>query len=194
MLSMYVNRDDEEGVKRYFEEKECLDELMKQEETYWKQRAKAFWLTEGDTNSKFFHTRASVWKKFNRIEHFKNEKGDIIDKHEEICKMTVEYFRIVFKGSSEESNIQTGEETRVVTARQKFELTKDSEFEEFINVVKQMHQDKASGPDGFVPAFFQHFWSLIGKEIFDNYRKWLCDCSLPQDLNNTTLVLIMLKE
>lgn len=45
---------DAEGVKWYFEKKERLDDLMKQEETYWQQRAKAFWLTEGNTNSKNF--------------------------------------------------------------------------------------------------------------------------------------------
>lgn len=44
VLNLYVNRDDEEGVERYFEEKECLQDIMKHEETYWKQRSKAFWL------------------------------------------------------------------------------------------------------------------------------------------------------
>ena len=114
---MYVNRDDEEGVKRYFEEKECLNELMKQEETYWKQRAKAFWLTEGDTNSKFFHAQASARKKSNRIEQLKNEEGDIIDKHEEMCEMAVEYFKCVFKGSSEEIVFQTSQESGLITER-----------------------------------------------------------------------------
>jgi len=32
-----------------------LATLILQEESYWRQRSKIFWLAEGDTNSKFFH-------------------------------------------------------------------------------------------------------------------------------------------
>lgn len=41
------------------EDKLCLEsklnELLHQEQIFWKQRAKIFWLTEGDMNTKFFH-------------------------------------------------------------------------------------------------------------------------------------------
>lgn len=65
------------GVKQYFEEKNKLNELLYHEELYWKQRAKAHWLTEGDTNSKFFHAAASKRKKMNHIHHLINNEGDI---------------------------------------------------------------------------------------------------------------------
>lgn len=48
------DREDDDGIQMYFEEKEKLNELLMHEELYWKQRAKAFWLEEGDTNSKLF--------------------------------------------------------------------------------------------------------------------------------------------
>lgn len=41
-------------MRAYFYERNVLNELMAQEETYWRQRAKVFWLEEGDTNSHFF--------------------------------------------------------------------------------------------------------------------------------------------
>lgn len=44
-----------EGVTKYFEEKEKLNELLLQEEIYLKLRVKVFWLAEGDLNLKFFH-------------------------------------------------------------------------------------------------------------------------------------------
>lgn len=63
---MLKYREDEEGVKAYFEEKEKLNELLEHEESYWKQRAKLFWLKERDTNSRFFHVQASKRKKCNK--------------------------------------------------------------------------------------------------------------------------------
>lgn len=57
-----------------------------------------------------------------------------------------------------------------------------------------MHPDKASGPDGLNPAFFQHFWSLMGNEVFNCCKAWLQDCSFPAELNDTNVVLIPKKD
>lgn len=57
-----------------------------------------------------------------------------------------------------------------------------------------MHPDKASGPDGLNPAFFQSFWSVMGREIFDHCKEWLETNSFPHELNSTNVVLIPKKE
>ncbi|KAL8096839.1 hypothetical protein AgCh_030071 [Apium graveolens] len=185
-------------MKREFEiifiEKDRLDDLLKQEETYWKQRAKAFWLSEGDTNSKFFHAQDTIRKKANRIVFLRNEQDEIIDNHEEMCNMAIQYFTSVFAGDNGNNFQHRNSENRVITDRQNTMLTKELEFDEFTKEIKQMHPDKASGPDGFSPAFFQHFWGLIGKEIFESCKCWLRDVSFPPELNNTTLVLIPKKD
>ncbi|XP_074355732.1 uncharacterized protein LOC141695384 [Apium graveolens] len=41
-LSKYLNREDEARIKCYFEEREKLNDLLLNEELYWKQRAKLF--------------------------------------------------------------------------------------------------------------------------------------------------------
>lgn len=57
-----------------------------------------------------------------------------------------------------------------------------------------MHFDKTSGPNDLNATFFQHFWGLLGNEIFHCCKSWLRDCSFPAELNNTNLVLILKKE
>ena len=37
----------------------------------------------------------------------------------------------------------------------------------------QLHPDKAPGPDGLNPAFYQRFWYLIGNDVSDGCRLWL---------------------
>lgn len=74
------------------------------------------------------------------------------------------------------------------------ELVADVTFEEFSLAVNQMHPDKASGPDGLNPAFYQTFWKVIGKDVFECCRDWLHGTSFPADLNHTNIILLPKKD
>lgn len=67
-------------------------------------KGKIFWLKEVDLNTKFFHAQASKRKKMNSIAYSITESGDIIDDHDAMCSMTVEYFKKVFDGNCEGEN------------------------------------------------------------------------------------------
>lgn len=73
-------------------------------------------------------------------------------------------------------------------------LVAELSFQEFTKVVKQMHPDKISGPDGLNPAFFQQFWPILGNEVYTCCRDWLKLNSFPANLNDTNVVLIPKKE
>lgn len=57
-------------------------------------------------------------------------------------------------------------EENEVSVSQNESLKSELTFEEFKVAIKQMLPDKTSGPDGLNPDFFQHFWGLLGREIF----------------------------
>jgi hypothetical protein len=59
MEEMRLNQDnmDELCVKKYNEAQENLSKVLKQEEDYWRQRSKTYWLWDGDSNTKFFHAK-----------------------------------------------------------------------------------------------------------------------------------------
>lgn len=44
ILENLKDKTDASGVKEFIEAKEKTNEILLQEETYWKQRAKLFWL------------------------------------------------------------------------------------------------------------------------------------------------------
>ena len=59
-LRQSINSED---VIQYQQITNKLSQLIAQEDSYWKQRAKILWLKVGDTNSKFFHAFTNVRKK-----------------------------------------------------------------------------------------------------------------------------------
>ena len=54
-----------------------LNLVLRQEEEYWKQRAKLFWLKVGDSNSRAFHLAASKRRSRNAIANLRGEVGQM---------------------------------------------------------------------------------------------------------------------
>lgn len=146
VINKLVDCVDEDNVKRYFEEKEKLHQLLLHEEIYWKQRAKVFWLEEGDSNTRFFHASASTRKKQNCISSLKDDTGESTSNHEEMCSIIKTYFSNIFAGPSSANVSTTNFEAGLITEVQNRDLTAELSFDEFTLAIKQMHPDKASGP------------------------------------------------
>ena len=57
-----------------------------------------------------------------------------------------------------------------------------------------MHPDKSPGPNGLNPAFYQNFWSIVGKDIIAPCLSLLSLGVLPAGFNDTQLILIPKKQ
>lgn len=62
-MELFASCINEETIRKYFAARHKLDNLLIHEELYWKQPVKAFWLEDGDSNSKLFHAYATTRKK-----------------------------------------------------------------------------------------------------------------------------------
>lgn len=93
---MYDDCNTEEVTKKYFEESHKLNDLLVHEELYWRQRAKAFWITDVDINSKFFHAFATSRKKLNKVNKLKNELGEEVVNHDDMCQIVKSYYMKFF--------------------------------------------------------------------------------------------------
>ncbi|XP_062103947.1 uncharacterized protein LOC133815077 [Humulus lupulus] len=75
----YLKRQrDSASIQRYDEVKRKLFDILDQREVFWKQRAKQFWLKEGDQNSKYFHKAASTRRRNNTIQKLKMRQGSLL--------------------------------------------------------------------------------------------------------------------
>jgi hypothetical protein len=77
-----------------------LDHLEEQHNVYWKQRAHANWLKDGDRNTGFFHAYASERKKVNRIRRLKREGGGVVESKEELGAFITNFYKSLFISSA----------------------------------------------------------------------------------------------
>ena len=167
-----------------------LNDLLAQEEDFWKQRAKSHWLEGGDLNSKYFHAVASARKPHINIEKIRDMYGAWVSSQAEICIVAGDYFVDLFMAPQRTLDHWPLDFSRTVSKEDNMFLTSPFRADEFKDALFQMHPDKSLGPDGFNSAFFQHFGPVVGTYVVNHCVTWLRKRKFPPTLNQTNLVLI----
>ncbi|XP_019178340.1 PREDICTED: uncharacterized protein LOC109173555 [Ipomoea nil] len=165
-----------------------------QEDAYWRQRAKQHWLREADANTKFFHRYASHRKKKNTIVRLMNDNGDWVE-GEPMNNVILEYFNRIFCSESPGSgeSFFKGIVPRVTQAHNEL-LLRPFEFDEVKSALFAMFPDKAPGPDGMNPGFYQHFLGCGRGDVASFVVGCLDSRNLPLSLNSTDIILIPKKK
>lgn len=171
-------------------QKDLLVKLLLQEEDFYKQRAKLYWLQDGDSNTIMFHRMATQRKKRNRLLHLKDDNGVLVDDEQGMGGVAVSYFSDLFAAESGFMELVLNVVKPIVDDAGNSILLAPFSLEEFRIATFQMHPDKSPEPDGFNPAFYQRFWDEIGKDIYDAGCSWLSNFAFPSGPNSTNIVLI----
>ncbi|XP_019179199.1 PREDICTED: uncharacterized protein LOC109174417 [Ipomoea nil] len=100
------------------------------------------------------------------------------------------YFDRLFMSEVGEIREVIGCITASVTVAENNELVRPVMMEEVLGAVTAMHPDKSPGPDGFGPAFYQHFWTMIGGEVTMFCRQLIDSTKLLDGVNNILVVLV----
>lgn len=105
MMEYLRDKSDDSVVLLYSECQRLLAKILIEQHNLWKQRAKVFWLKDGDSNTKFFHDSARKRRRNNKIVKLRNSEGNWVHEGQELRELMVEYFAYLFKsypGSMEE--------------------------------------------------------------------------------------------
>jgi len=166
-----------------------LANLLLQEDSYWKQQSKVFWLSDGDTNSKFFHASASALRWKNSIKKLRDETGNWSTSHDDLCQVVRNYFTTMFAAKQGDYQDIISCIQNKVSSDDNNTLTQPFTEQEFQDAIFSMHSDKSPGPDGLNPAFYHRFWKEIGGELFTVATSWLASGPFPPELNATHIIL-----
>jgi hypothetical protein len=148
------------------------------------------WLNEGDLNTKFFHMSASTRQRSKKIVKLVNDVNMEVTGQPELCEVVRSYFDQLFKANTAVHDPILSLIRPRITQDDNDRLAAPISKEELKEALFQMHPDKAPGPDGFNPAFYQHFWDLCGDDIFEAVKEWLDRGFFPTSLNETNICLV----
>ena len=189
-MKKFRSRRDIYGVGKYNEARWEYMKLLEQKEVYWKQRAKQFWLKDGDQNTRFFRNFALGRKKNNQLVRLQDKHGDWKEDREDIQHIVMEYFEDLFQASTTAGELTDREKVNQVTDVQNRELEKPITCEEVKNAVFAMYHDKSPGYDGLNPGFYQAYWDIIGEDVVKFCQVYFEIGELPEGVNRTLVCSI----
>jgi hypothetical protein len=172
-------REDEARIKGE------IHDLLEQEESKWKQRAKEDWLRHRDRNTKYFHACATQKRRRNTVE------GRLCSTPESIEGAFVNYYSKLFT-SAKPRNVEACTSAIVgkVTTEMNNCLTADFTMIEIKQALDQMAPLKAPGPDGFTAKFYQQHWATVGPEVCEAALHFLNSGHMDSAINATNIALI----
>lgn len=96
-LEYLCDKNDDSTILLYSKCQSLLVKTLSKQHNFWKQRAKAFWLKDGDSNTKFFHDSMKRRMRNNRIEKLKHFECNWVHEGPELRDFLVGYFSDFFK-------------------------------------------------------------------------------------------------
>lgn len=108
--------------------------------------------------------------------------------------MALEYFSRIFTKEAVELDPVLNCVRPRVTADHNVALMRPFAAEEAQDAVFSMNPDKSAGVDGFNPGFYQQHWDIVGADVIKACLQWIQQREIPDNLNNTVLVMIPKKK
>lgn len=167
------------------------------QESYWLQRSRLNWNLMGDQNTRFFHMTAVVRRRRNRIQAIQTAEGDWIVKEDQIRKLFVNHYKVIYKKDPQEISIPIrqfvdsieGEIIKIPQVQMEG-LERNPTPTEILWAVNALGPIKLPGPDGINAALIQQQWKHFGPTIIREVQLFFQTGVMKPSNAHSNLVLI----
>ena len=149
------------------------------------------WLKDGDRNTNFFHSKASQRRRKNYIKGLYDNDGQWCTNPSQVMEIVLEFYQALFTTQNPDNFDEIlAQIPQVVTDEMNNDLMVEFQKEEIEIALKQMAPLKSPRPDGMLPIFYQHYWSLVGNDVVDDILYFLNLRNLLPSLCHSFITLI----
>lgn len=136
--------------------------LLDKEIIMWSQLSRVLWLSKGDSNSKYFHSKATHRHQKNTILGIRDKWGRWQDQPNGLGQTPIDFYRELFTTSSPVLLPETlGYVPQMVSTEVNSHLTGEFMAWEVHKALKHMALLRAPGLNKMPPLFFQNFWGIM---------------------------------
>ncbi|XP_074291857.1 uncharacterized protein LOC141618672 [Silene latifolia] len=162
-----ANPGDKDLIQHEYEANQTFNVLYSAKMDYLKQKAKAHWLKDGDSNSAYFHGVLRARRNKNFICHINDQWNRTYNVQEGIQNAFLSYYTMLLGSKAPTSKVKKSivRQGKVYTDFHRNILMATVTKEEVKEVIFQIHDDKAPGPDGFSSKFFKESWNIVGDDV-----------------------------
>ena len=148
------------------------------------------WLKDGNKNSKFFHNIASKRKRRNCFDALLDGNGVKKAWGDGLEEVITEYFDTLFTSAGSNSYEVLACMEKSLTAEQRGLLDAPFTKKDVKDALFSMNPEKARGPDGLNPDFYQKYWNIFEDDVANFCLRTIENGVIPSELGETTIALI----
>ncbi|GKA58052.1 reverse transcriptase domain-containing protein [Tanacetum coccineum] len=159
--------------------------VKRDEEKLLMRKAKIDWLTDGDRNSKYFHTVLKGRAHRSRIKAVNNENGERFE-GDRVADQFVQHFKnFLGKSDAVQSIDLESLKCNFVSedgAKNMVRVVSDVEIKD---ALYDICDNKAPNPDGYSSKFYKKAWSMVGKEVCEAVKEFFRNGKMLGEVNAT---------
>lgn len=170
---------------------EELESIDFQEELLWLQKSSSDWITLGDKNTSFYHTKTLIKRRRDRVAKLKNSDGVWITDETHQSSMAFNFFKDTFSldDQAPNQNFIKGQFPALSSLSLTF-LGSHITLEEVKHALFDMKPLKAPGADGLHTLFFQSQWPTVNTSLHSFIQNVWDGKPLHPSLNRTLIALV----
>ncbi|PKU59156.1 putative mitochondrial protein [Dendrobium catenatum] len=167
-----------------------LNHLQMEWASWIAQRAKSYWLTQGEDDLGFLYAKIRSRANRNLIKKISSIRGTITG-HHNIARELIEHFQTLFNATENFGNHSTSSPVgNMVPSSLTDSLVEPFSDMDIKAVVFAGKPDSAPGPDGFSFSFYQQAWHIIGYKVCSAVRHFFTTGVMPKGAKATAISLI----
>lgn len=167
-----------------------LQDILLQEEALWRQKSHVQWLQQGERNTRFFHLSTLNRRRKNMILQLKCLDGTWCTDPMTLKAMASVFYIDLYTVTPCQPSDSAAWSFPSISHYDRSWLNLRVTEDEVKRALFQMGPDKAPGPDGFPPSFFQRYWDIVGASVVDFVHTAFLNSAVPSAANQTLIVLL----